>query len=299
MSQTAIEWTQQTWNPTVGCDRISPGCANCYAKTLHDKRHKAYLAGKKMPPQYGQPFEAMQLMDRRLDAPLRRRHPTTYFVNSVSDLFHESVPVEYIDRVFAVMALAAQHTFQVLTKRADRMRDYLNDPYRKMEVARHIHARVGDEAARQVVGGWQWPLKNVWLGISGENRRFLFERARELVKTPAAVRFFSLEPLLEDVADELRTWLVTRQIHWVIVGGESGPGARPFDVAWARAIVAQCKAAGVPVFVKQIGAFPVSEREVGTAKGSSHVPLKLHDRKGGDPAEWPEDVRVREMPVAR
>jgi protein gp37 len=129
MSQaSSIEWTDATWNPVVGCTKVSPGCKNCYAKTLHDLRHKAHGEGKKVPAQYAHPFEVVQLMPDRLTDPLSWRKPRKVFVNSVSDLFHKDVPDEFLDWVFAVMALAPRHTFQVLTKRADRMREYMTNP---------------------------------------------------------------------------------------------------------------------------------------------------------------------------
>lgn len=339
---TSIEWTAtinadgtvtpgETWNPTVGCDRISPGCANCYAKVLHDKRHKAVLGGKHLAAQYQQPFETLQLMDDRIDAPLHWRRPRKVFVNSVSDLFHKDVPDAFIDRVFAVMALAPQHTFQILTKRAERMRDYVN------------HA--GDTGLVGVSHAWAnhrpmpnqkltWPLPNVWLGVSVENQRMADERIPLLLQTPAAVRFISAEPLLGRV--DLSRWLVQSccgnvtdgdyengeppqccgdplgALDWIIAGGESGPHARPCALEWLEAIVSQCRAARVPVFVKQLGAYVVSEARTAPADHFSdpHSPLllrspngecwawraRLTDRKGGDIEEFPEALRVREFP---
>jgi protein gp37 len=317
---TGIQWTDETWNPTVGCDRISPGCARCYAKNLHDKRHKAFLAGKAMAPQYAQPFEVLQTIAARLDAPLDWRKPRKIFVNSVSDLFHEDVPDEFIDQVFAVMALAPQHTFQILTKRAERMRQYVT------------HA--GDTGLVGVSHAWAnhrpmpnqsltWPLPNVWLGVSVENQRFADERIPLLLQTPAAVRFISAEPLLgpvdlnglPDVKGD-PSWDVSAlhgvrecafgatvsremiaRLDWVIVGGESGKDARPFNLAWGRSIVTQCRAAGVACFVKQLGANPTHDRP--THLGEALLPLDLRDSHGGDPLEWPEDLRVRQMPAGR
>jgi protein gp37 len=232
-------------------------------------------------------FTDVQTHEDRLDQPLRWKRPRRIFVNSMSDLFHEDVPDAFIDRVFAVMAHCPQHTFQVLTKRAERMRAYMRcDDAKELEIS---------------TGVVPWPLPNVWLGVSGENQRFLFERARELARTPAAVRFVSLEPLLEDVAPELRTWLVTRLFHWVIVGGESGLGARPMDLAWARSIIAQCKASGIACFVKQLGARPESIVDRISFRGSKTPKpdgfyRQLNDSKGGAMEEWPTDLRVREYP---
>lgn len=301
---TGIEWTDSTWNPVVGCTKVSQGCKNCYAKELHDKRHKAYLSGAQLPDQYALPFEAVQLMPERLTAPLHWRKPRRVFVNSVSDLFHEDVPDEFIDRVFAVMALSPQHTFQVLTKRPERMRAYLNTPMRGAEIDRADPRRIG--------GIYSNPLPNVWLGTSVEDQAAAEARIGELLETPAAVRFLSCEPLLGPVnlkpkflhpldtitsVSTRQTWTVPR-IGWVIVGGESGPGARPCDIGWIRSIVGQCQAAGTACFVKQVGAKPVGKWQ--PAAGKILTPERLPDRKGGNPDEWPEDLRVREFPeVAR
>jgi protein gp37 len=284
-----IEWTEATWNPTVGCDRISPGCAHCYAKTLHDRRHTAFIAGKDVAPQYAKPFEELQLIKGRLYLPLRWRKPRMVFVNSVSDLFHEDVPDAFIDRVFEVMSLARRHTFQVLTKRPDRM-----------------HQLVPTFAAKHTAqDGSGWPPPNVWLGVSVENQHFADERIPLLLATPAAVRFISAEPLLGPIdfgSAELRRNYYGH-LDWVILGGESGPGARRFDLAWARLIVQQCQAAAVPCFVKQLGSNPHQRVMYGPATFEAdqpvHVePINLRDRKGGDPSEWPGDLKVREFPSA-
>jgi protein gp37 len=317
MSKTSIEWTQETWNPTVGCDRISPGCAHCYAKTLHDKRHRAVLDGAQLPAQYLQPFETLQLMPDRLDAPLRRKKPTTYFVNSVSDLFHEDVPETFILDVFSVMQRRPQHTFQILTKRADRMRTVVGWLARKF-------ADVGEA----------FPLPNVWLGVSVENQHFADERIPQLLQTQAAVRFVSAEPLLEAI--NIRRWLSPARcistgipmrpvpekdlpgLDWVIPGFESGANARPGQVVWIRSLVQQCAVAGVACFVKQLGAKPIDRNDAGfegdtptswpmdtdvedSPNGCREeyqgAPVRVRlTKKGGDPAEWPEDLRVREMP---
>jgi protein gp37 len=501
MADTAIQWTDKTWNPVVGCTKVSAGCKNCYAKTLHDQRHKAYHAGKKLPAQYAQPFEVLQLMPDRLRDPLSWRKPCRVFVNSVSDLFHADVPFEFIDRVFAVMALAQRHTFQVLTKRPERMREYMCDsqtPYRiakqidailvaeEMEdveeeirpladwpgyfvsntgtvysqhgsaVCTHCGAEVGGiaskrycsqkcrqnaayhrraghperfpsalkpmspdegeqghqrvtlyrngEPARELVhrlvlttfvrppigdeqgchrdgnarnnhisnlrwgtqsdnwedrrrhgngrsysklspeeveyvrrqlarghpasrlakeigisdtqirnidrynqwadaGRIEWPLANCWCGTSVEHQAAADERIPHLLATPAAVRFLSCEPLIESVdlsqwlgnpvvaghpawrSDPNRPKVADPMLHWCIVGGESGPGARPMQLEWARSLVNQCRAASVACFVKQLGSKCIDF--AGTLK----------DKKGGDPAEWPQELRVRQFPV--
>jgi len=227
----------------------------------------------------------VRLMHDRLGQPLRWRKPRRVFVDSMSDLFHESVPDEFIDRVFAVMMLGnlRGHTFQVLTKRPGRMHEYTNDPETPHRVACEVPT-FGVPSIRPAYVPEhlrpKWPLHNVWLGTSVESEQYR-HRIDRLRGTDARVKFLSLEPLLGPLPD-----LDLGGIDWVIVGGESGPGARPCDVEWIRAIVEQCRDAKVPVFVKQLGARPVN--------GS--MPLRLRSRKGNDPAEWPEDLRRREMP---
>jgi protein gp37 len=308
-ANTSIEWTEATWNPVVGCERISSGCAHCYAKAIHDRRHKAYLAGGNvLVPQYANPFEAVRPREDRLTLPLRWRKPRRVFVNSMSDLFHEDVPTEFIAAVLGVCALAQRHTFQILTKRAETMQLAMT------ELERAGGARHCVSTAFQLVGAQptcdsrldEWPLPNVWLGVSVENKRFRDERIPQLLKTSAAVHFISAEPLLEDIANDevFSAYLYSGftepphndRLDWVIVGGESGPSARPFDLAWARSIVQQCQTAGVPVFVKQLGARP---RVDGPPGDSRTWVLDLDDRKGGNPDEWPEDLRVREWPEVR
>jgi protein gp37 len=252
--KSSIEWTEATWNPVTGCNKISPGCAHCYAETLAERF-------RGVP---GHPFEHgfdVQLRPEKLTLPLTWKKPRRIFVNSMSDLFHDAVPDEYIDRVFAVMAVASQHTFQVLTKRPARMRAYI--------------------AAREPLFGFPWPLAHIWLGVSVENQHWARERIPILLQTPAAVRFLSCEPLLGPVdlgqahADQRYPG-----IDWVIVGGESGPKARRMELEWALSLVRQCQSARVPVFVKQLG---------------KHHALR-GDPKGHDLSRWPEDLRVREFP---
>jgi protein gp37 len=237
--------------------------------------------------------------------PLSWGKPRRVFVNSMSDLFHEDVPTRFIDRVFAVMALCPQHVFQILTKRPERMRQYV-----AQVLDRKCVTRIAIAAERIRPGGAhtpEWlrnhayqpasevspPLPNVWLGVSVENQQYADERIPLLLQTPAALRFISAEPLLGPL--DLQPAVRYAPIDWVIVGGESGPGARPFDLAWARSIVQQCQAAGVACFVKQVGAKPVFEgTPVGVFEGYDY-----EDPKGGDPSEWPEDLRVREFPGVR
>jgi len=224
---TAIEWTDETWNPLTGCTRVTAGCEHCYAFSLHEMRQGVYQRsggmypnGKPMPAQYARPFSEIQLLAERLEQPLRVKQPKRYFVNSMSDLFHSQVPDDYILQVFEVMGRAHWHTFQILTKRAGRLR------------------RLG-----QVI---DWP-PNVWMGVSIEEDR-LTVRADALRTVPAAIRFLSCEPLLGPLPS-----LKLHGIQWVITGGESGAGARPCDPVWVRAIRDQCVAQGVAYFHKQWG----------------------------------------------
>lgn len=238
-----IQWTDATWNPTIGCTRVSAGCDHCYAYTLHDQRHAAHLAGRfpSAPAQYHRPFSEVQLIPARLSLPLRWKAPRRIFVDSMADLFHKDVPTEFIDQVFHVMAVAERHTFQVLTKRPQRLYRYLADPA--------TQSRINQVAP--------WPLPNVWVGTSVENQEASY-RIDWLVKTPAAVRFLSCEPLLGplDLSKWVSDWAGANSspdIGWVIVGGESGADFRPLDLDWARSLRDQCVAADVPFFFKQIG----------------------------------------------
>jgi protein gp37 len=224
-----IEWTEQTWNPTVGCTKISAGCKHCYAETMA-KRLKAMGT-----PGYEQGF-ALQLLPQRLQDPLRRKKPTIYFVNSMSDLFHERIPDDYIDQVFDVIAQTPHHTYQILTKRASRM-------------ARYFKRRAAP--------------RNAWLGVSVENKKHGVPRIEHLRKVPAHIRFLSVEPLLEDVGA-----LDLTDIHWVIVGGESGPKARPMKKEWADAVRLQCEQQRVAFFFKQWGGWGADgQRRAKSANG--------------------------------
>ncbi len=213
-----IEWTDATWNPVRGCTKISPGCKHCYAERFAER-----FRGVK-----GHPFEQgfdLRLVPKKLGEPLRWSEPRMIFVNSMSDLFHESVPDSYIEKVIATMRLANWHTYQVLTKRSIRLRGLLRGPFRTAAKDAHI-----------------------WWGVSVEDRKHGMPRISDLRDTPAAVRFLSVEPLLEDLGT-----LPLDGISWVIVGGESGPGARPMKEDWVLSIREQCAAADVPFFFKQWG----------------------------------------------
>jgi len=208
-----IEWTDATWNPVRGCSKVSPGCKHCYAEAFSER-----LRGIPGHP-YEQGFD-LRLVPEKIEEPLGWRAPRKVFVNSMSDLLHEGVPEKFIRRVFDVMVAAKQHTFQVLTKRSERL----------VELADRL----------------PWPA-NVWMGVSVEDEERT-SRIRDLAKIPAAVRFLSVEPLLGPI-----TSLPLEGLDWVIVGGESGPRARPMELAWAREIRDECLQADVPFFLKQLG----------------------------------------------
>ena len=364
-----IEWTDETWNPVVGCTRASRGCDNCYAVTMTHRLEamgqERYAGLTVLNGRGHRHFNGVvRTVPEALDKPLKWRKPRRVFVNSMADLFHPEVPFEFIDRVFAVMALCPQHVFQVLTKRPERMAEYLRYAVEMDNLEHEIDAltsKVEGEPFGLVSPseGQGWPLPNVWLGTSVEDQAAADERVPHLLRCPAAVRFLSCEPLLGPVdlrsIDTGRTWpgksetsnidalmgfsasqrdepnpvSMTRAgefiehersrfidydypaIDWIIVGGESGAKARPCDVAWLRGIVQQGQRAGVPVFVKQLGSKPWyvdhDARRCGGAvvidvnalvEGWKHDgPRLCKDPKGGDPNEWPEDLRVRQWPV--
>ena len=321
-----IAWCDETWNPIRGCSRVSAGCTSCYAE-----RQAARFAGP------GQPYHGLavvtpagprwtgevRLVTERLADPLRWKRQRRIFVNSMSDLFHEKLTNEEIAAVFGVMAAAPQHVFQVLTKRAKRMREwfvwngeagvhgcravaaeYIGEPDKYPLLYPPLDPRDRSEPT--------WPLPNVWLGVSAEDQPAADERVPELLACPAAVRWVSYEPALGPI--DFRPWLgqlgelgawtgFGARLDWIVVGGESGPGARPFDVALARSTIAACKAAGVACFVKQFGAKPFAwdappncPQWTEACESHAHA-LRLRDRKGGDMAEWPAELRVREWPA--
>lgn len=212
---TSIEWTEATWNPVTGCSKVSPGCAHCYAERLSLR-----FGTSRQPWLPINEAQNILLHPERLEQPLRWRRPRLIFVNSMSDLFHERVPLSFVQRVFEVMVECERHVFQILTKRHDRLLD--------------------------LAPSLPWP-KNVWMGVSIENRRWV-ERADALRTVPAAVRFISAEPLLGPLEG-----LNLSGIHWLIAGGESGPGHRPVRLEWLQQLRNQCGAAGVPFFFKQWG----------------------------------------------
>ncbi len=226
MTKTSIEWTSYSWNPTTGCDRVSPGCDHCYALTMAGRLRAAKSPAYQNDgdPRTSGPGFALTLHPDRLEAPLHWPKPSLVFVNSMSDLFHAKVPFNFVEKVWDVMRRSPQHTYQILTKRPDRMARFSE----RLEV-----------------------LPNVWLGTSIEDQARL-GRLRDLNFTLAAVTFVSAEPLLGPIDFGPALHLV----DWMIVGGESGPGARPMDLEWARSIRDQCQAAGVKYFLKQLGGHP-------------------------------------------
>lgn len=329
-----IAWTDQTWNPVRGCSRVSAGCVNCYAEKV------AVRWGGASGPYAGLTTNGrwngtVDLVFEHLTDPLRWKRPRRVFVNSMSDLFHEALTNEQIAAVFGVMAAAPAHTFQVLTKRAERMQSWF-EWAAKGDVT-HTEVRAITLAAARVLGeGFAghakrfiagahgelaWPLANVWLGVSVEDQKTADARIPRLLDTPAAVRFVSYEPALGPVDFTYRgcgALLVDgggekmqgqahapNQVDWIIVGGESGANARPFDVAWARSTIEQCRAAGVAAFVKQLGSVVRDSRQIEQPSTwwPHHTKLRgddtfeLRHSKGGDPSEWPADLRVREFPA--
>ena len=263
-----IEWTDATWNPITGCSVVSPGCQRCYAMKLaggrlrhHPSRQGLTVQTKKGPVWNGE----VRFNQEWLDQPLKWRMPRQIFVCAHADLFHESVPYEWIDRVFNVMAKARElgrgHVFQVLTKRAERMWQYTQ---------------------RNRLTLKYWPLPNVWMGTSVENQNCADHRIPYLLETPAEVRWISVEPLLSEIDLYRGGWSFLERLRspqgkkyerldWVVVGGESGHGYRPMDPSWARMLREQCSGAGVPFFMKQMA-------------GKAAIPADLMVR------EWPEGV---------
>jgi protein gp37 len=311
--KTPIQWTDASWNPLAAfdretgkrgwfCTKVSDGCTKCYAEGLNKRLGTGHLYRAGNLPK-------IEFRLVNLDQPARWTRPRRIFVNSMTDLFHEEVSVELIDRVFAAMALARQHVFQVLTKRPERMSAYsasLPSRFGSAERAAELLlstfpgqlfniTQILDVASQFVTGS----PHNVWLGTSIEHQKAADERVPELLRTRAAIRFLSCEPLLGpiDFSRSYKPWGsggasagALSRIRWAIVGGESGTKARPLNVEWARSLVRQCQSAGVSVFVKQLGLSPYF------AENGARKYLQLKDHKGGDWNEWPEDLRVRDFP---
>lgn len=346
MGKTSIEWTDESWPVVNGCRRISPGCGGaakvggCYAERLASTRlSKTKKYGGLAVFQTGRGPQwtgETRLWEPELDMPLRLKTPSRIFVADMGDLFYEGVADEVIDRVMAVMLLAPRHTFQVLTKRAKRMREYLTSPSlyeRVLDAAREFRDRRPELTQVGISNPTTMPAPWIWFGVSVENQKYADERIPHLLAVPAAVRFVSYEPALgpidfTDVAvvgDSLspECWgdcacdsvfghdsgcrrnggdgSLTRKINWIIVGGESGPGARPFDVDWGRSVLKQCRGTRTAAFFKQFGARAFDSRlevqvDAHTMRATTGNFLSLKHRKGADMSEWDESLRVREFP---
>jgi len=294
-TNTKIEWTQgddgtpgATWNPVTGCTKVSPGCDHCYAETFSER-------WRGVPGHHFENGFDVTLRPERLDQPHHWRKPRRIFVNSMSDLFHEAVPDLFIEQVFDVMEQAKQHTFLVLTKRHARMRSFVRTrEQRCKDYAAKFDKCPTDAMRNSPAARWAWkraatPPANIWLGVSAEDQKWFDIRVPALMDTPAAVRFVSAEPLLgwidmafdHECGDPPHMYCPPVP-DWVIIGGESGPGARPMKLEWAREIVKQCGWSGIAPFVKQLGS--VLGRRLGAGS------------KGGDWDAWPADLRVREFP---
>ncbi|MEK6280295.1 MAG: phage Gp37/Gp68 family protein [Acidobacteriota bacterium] len=320
MGDTKIEWTDATWNPIRGCSVVSEGCRNCYAMTVAARFSGKGPDGKDLPyaglayrNESGAHWTGkVRLIEEHLNDPLKWRKPKRVFVNSMSDLFHESIPDEWIVAIFRVMeaSTARRHSFQILTKRPQRMLDFIS---KRNRTNPHL-----------------CPAENIWLGVSVEDQKTADERIPLLLETPAAVRWVSAEPLLgpvdftnlrggtfnvldgidfENIGDIRDAGILSKSdipsLDWAVVGGESGLGARVMRVDWARSIIQQCQAAGVPVFMKQVGRYPsgdpgefLTTGDTWQSKDELEGGPVLQSRKGGNVEEWPKDLQVREFPKA-
>jgi len=283
--KSGIEWTQATWNPVTGCTKVSQGCKHCYAERMWTR-----LSAPNMPYE-GRAFTDVQCHPDRLGQPLRWKKPRRIFVNSMSDLFHEDVPDEFIKRVFTIMADADQHIFQILTKRPERMCG---------PIMESIYERLNTQLRAGRISRTVWPLPNVHLGVSVEDQATADERIPLLLNTPAAVRWISAEPLLgclqldyllKQFSGEHRNALTGKthgfytdyegsSLDWLVVGGESGPKARPMHPDWVRAIRDQCQAAGVPFFFKQWGEW--RQRQAGDGNDQPRIRLTDTGQNGQD-----------------
>lgn len=355
----AIEWTDETWNPTVGCRRVSAGCEHCYAERIAAQRLEpnddvsAYDGVAERTENGPRWTGVVKCLPEKLGEPFSWRKPRRVFVDSMSDLFHSDVPFEFVARVFSVAALNQEHVFQILTKRPGRAEMFFawlrdrqhypdDDSFRIEPSARGRTERADDEAVRNLawfgtlarqdhssdfgfanqyalyseLDSIPWPLPNVWIGTSCENQKAANARIPPLLATPAAVRFVSAEPLIGPIdlegviypdgdtrstIDEVEANIAppwnNATLDWIIVGGESGPDARPCRLEWIDAIVEQAQRNDVPLFVKQLGATPfVKSRDAMHPAHKPYTEFELDDDKGGDPSEWPEDLRVRQYP---
>lgn len=344
-TKTAIQWTGRTWSPIRGCSRVSPGCDNCYAMKYGYRfkgpglAYEGFVTLRKGKPDWT--GKVSMLSPKDLGAPLGWREPTKIFI-SMSDPFHRALSNEEIAAMFGIAAACPRHTFQFLTKRADRLPEWFHwlagNAFDPAGWCRELAAKRGATRAAPSPhkAGGDWPLPNVWLGVSCEDQERADERIPHLLQTPAAVRFVSAEPLLGplDLSRYMPAWRCydcrafmlgrgdagcdpdegeadpccskcgsLRVSHvgldWVIPGGESGAGARSSRLTWHLSLIEQCRAAGVAVFEKQLGAKPLARWPADDGTGDLFVPLRLKNRKGGDMGEWPASFRVREFPGVR
>ncbi len=304
-----IEWTDASWNCVTGCTRVSDGCTRCYAERLSATRlaqSPKYVGVAEMRGAEARWTGLVRCHPEVLEHPLRWRKPRMIFVNSMSDTFHEDVPESFLFKMFAVMAACPQHTFQVLTKRPRRMAELLR-VWGEAEAGDRQYGFDNEvfELGFEPDCSPYWPLPNVWVGTSVEDQQRADERIPHLLKVPAVVRFLSCEPLLGPLdfddgpmfpeESTMGPWneLELGQIHWLIVGGESGRDHRPMRLEWAEGIVRQCRDAGVPCFVKQLGASWFQDL---SHPGHSIRVYPKKSPKGGDMSEWPAALRVREWP---
>jgi protein gp37 len=304
---TGIAWTDETWNPIVGCSIRSPGCKHCYAMRDAGTRLAGTpkYAGLTEPSNTGPVWTGdIRLWEPILDQPLRWSRPRRIFVNSMGDLFHEHVPFDWIDNTMGVVVLCPQHEFQILTKREDVLLKWVEQARARPAPVECVaslyvdHPRLAekwpfDQARAIGVGTRPWPPHNVLLGVSIEDQRHANLRGPALRRLHDAGwrTMVSIEPQLGPISlakAGLTGAFGEPYMDWVIIGGESGDDARPFDTGWARDLIAECREAGIPCFVKQLGSHPVED---------CAPPLRLRDKKGGDPDEWPVDLRVREFPA--
>ena len=294
MGKSKIEWTEATWNPLSGCTKISDGCKNCYAEKMANRLKAMGAKG------YENGF-AVTLHPDRLDEPLKRKKPTMYFVCSMGDLFHDDVPFEFIRKVWIIMIEARQHTFQVLTKRPDRMAEFLK-----------THAPV--RAMTGETYGKDFLPKNIWIGVTAENQEQADRRIPILLDTPAAVRFVSIEPMLGEInLQKLHRKMVNSalaypcaeqylfDLDWVIVGGETGANARPMHPDWVRSIKEQCEESKVPFFFKQWGEYKTLPQGKSVTGYKSHFwqdgrqAVRVGKKQAG---HLLDGVEYREMPEA-
>lgn len=291
MTATRIEWADRVWNPVIGCTKCSPACENCYAEALHNRRHKAWLAGKEMANCYAAPFDYVQFFPERLAQPLHWYKPSRVFVCSMADLFHEDVQHDWLLKVFAIMALSEKQTFMLLTKRPERAHAFLSAKDLRPQIEQAINQKFGAKAGNEFhcrAYSCGWPLPNVWLGTTIWDQPSADRAVPILLSTPAARRFVSIEPMLGPVElTHVRTasgvtWDTLADhadgdgpcLDWVICGGETGPGARPMHPDWPRSLRDQCQAAGVPFFFKQWG-----EWEPPTDIGGGYISRPMDGRK--------------------